>query len=465
MPTLTPAPARWSFRKALLLSPFRPISLLRRSDDLSVKETLLIHLLGAVMIFAAIIGLSAWAMSTDDGYAAIWNFIDWFFEHYEISAPSSMQIRLLLLVAAIAGVALTAIATVASAAVLATVTLAWAARYEPILHSYRRSITRWLIITPHITAMITAVVIVQIWLTKAVSLARASHHAYWQMEEEEWYIRHHESILVFLWCFAGMWLLFAIISGFNARRAIYQCRWPACCETCGYSLTGIRDDQMCPECGAPSSDSRSWDLRPGTAWDMRQQTGRLAAWMACLNTAIKPSTAGRRALLMSAGGGHAKLLFVMLGLIAISTPIGLHVTAFMTNPSYYRLYKIDLELVGVAALAVSQIGGWFIAASMAVSATIAGLISSWISGRNLLSLASQCSSHLMCLMVFWWIVFWITLGTLTFGINIINDIVKLNGTKIAIIFLSCILFVIVAGIIHFNIALWRYVMAARHANW
>jgi hypothetical protein len=128
------------------------------------------------------------------------------------------------------------------------------------------------------------------------------------------------------------------------------------CEVCGYSLNGLPDDALCPECATPARDSRP-ELHPGSPW---QQHPTFANWFRTLAALITRPSATFRALrieprrwraLFWLNMGIASLIFLPGFFWELSRgPLNLH---FIIGPRH----EIDLDANGswCIALAVMSI--------------------------------------------------------------------------------------------------------------
>jgi len=485
-PPAPPVPTPWPLWKAALLSPFRPVGLLKRSDDLTFMGTLWIHWVGLIVGVVVFIELSLWSQSPigNRNFHPIWDVWNELWFDGSITAGGGGIIVLIDAALLVIGVVLTA----------------WCARDETVWQSAKRSIKRAMLLLPHAGLLVSLIAVPSIAMSRASQLYDRLHpisipdfevppyplsaspgspemltyeevlNAAIDAHHEKihslhnagpWYKRYEHSLVRLLWCTGCTWALWVLIVGFSHRRVVYRCRWPTCCEQCGYTLMGLRDDQTCPECGHSVSRSQSWDARPGTAWDRRDQRGTLVAWAASFITSLRPSVVGRQTRLLSADGSHHRLLLSALLLLA---PIQV-------------LFLLAIWKVGADAdsslswtgfmmkwIGISLIFACIWTVIITGSATVVGCLASWYSGRNLLCIAAQGASHLFGLALFWWTLFWVILAFTIANEEAIEAFTRQLGLYPAL-FVVLVYGPVVLYVMHFWIALWRYTLAARHANW
>lgn len=477
----------------MLLSPFRPVRLLKRSDEVTVKSVLLIHGIGLLVGAVVFIELSLWSQSPVSGrdFDPIWDVwrelrIDW---RNAGGAGAVLAIMFYLLI-------------------IATLMAVWGARDETERQSAGRSIKRAMLLLPHAVLLVLLIAAPTIALSRASQLYDSFHpdrgpdfvhppypsnvlpgspemlahqeamkaaiseyqkqYKHWR-KTRPWYWRYQDFLGGSLRFAGWTWGLWVLIVGFSHRPAAYRCRWPACCEQCGYSLMGLRDDQTCPECGHSVALSRSWDARPGTAWDRRHQTGTLKAWAGSLLTFLRPSAVGGQTRLLSADGSHHRLL--LMGLVFVSVVQGLCLWVIWGHgvPRTYTYYDSLWDLLIQRWVWSSLVSVWVLTAAIIGGAMLVGRLASWYAGRNLLCIAAQGASHLVGLALVWW-----TLGCGVFAAFWLGRAMIASlclalgfppGFPPEIILVMLIGACVVLGVFHFWIALWRYTLAARHANW
>lgn len=492
-PPAPPVPTPWPLWKAVLLSPFRPVGLLTRSDDLTIKGTLLIHVIGLLVGAVVFIELSLWAVSPVSGrnFHPIWDVWNALRFDWRITVGGQGIIAFIDAALLLIGVVLSA----------------WGARDETVRQSSKRSIKRAMLLLPHVILLVLLIAAPTIGMSRASQLydrlypggeyfvfppypsnalpgspemlahqeaVDAAFSEYQnklknRLKNRPWYQRYRHFLDGSLWFAGCTWALWVLIVGFSYRPAVYRCRWPACCEQCGYSLMGLRDEQTCPECGHSVALSRSWDARPGTAWDRRHQTGTLKAWAGSLLAFLRPSTVGGQTRLLSADGSHHRLLlfaWLLLPVIHLAFMFAwvlmhLKQSAFTRPIPWDEAVRVWMwsSLVSACALTAAVIG----------SAMLVGRMASWYAGRNLLCIAAQGASHLVGVALVWWTLAWGVVAAFWLGRAMIASLCLALGfsprfpPEIILVMLlgACAVF----GVLHFWIALWRYTMAARHANW
>lgn len=153
---------------------------------------------------------------------------------------------------------------------------AWGAGDEKASASVMGSVKRLLALTPH-----AVVVSFLVWWV-VLSVNPWSFGMDWRVLE----LLQQVAALALTVYFA--WLTAAVMS---PNRATPRCRVPACCEGCGYRLTGLAKGATCPECGKPAAESLRDDLRPGL-WRPRGAGGWPGGRFAGLRCFFRPMRCG-----------------------------------------------------------------------------------------------------------------------------------------------------------------------------
>ncbi|NBC11719.1 MAG: hypothetical protein GVY24_08340 [Planctomycetes bacterium] len=455
MPDPTPDPwddRRWPTEMVLLaplLAIVCPVPVARRLDREHLGLAYLVHLAGGLTATAAIFLLIAWAESlSGSGFAGILEELWGFYE----DLAREIERRPGTLLAVVTGALVTFAFIEVVTLLVAWNMTAWNARAEPFGRSFRRSLARTWLITPHAVVYIVAYSGLIIWLDRE----------YWYTEHQvPWLIRNSEILITLNWCFLTLLLIVTISRAFASGRWGAIGLWPTGCEGCGYNLVGLPKDGSCPECGKPRVESTTRSTRDRNL----NQSGTnvtLGDWLWCSAMAIaRPTALGCRLRTLSPTRGRGMFLLLNLTLVAAVATIGctlLYILAMIEN------HHPDAEDIVPFLLnaSISALIAWMI---MLASASVVGTSARIGTKRNLLPLAMQGSLCLGGMLAIWTAIGWCVVVAL----YVLFDIIELRprqawGFDREVFFFTAMLGTPVLMLLSYLYWLGRITWAGRYAN-
>jgi len=426
MPDPTPNP--WDARPwpavmvplAPLLAIVCPAPVARRLDRVPLGLAYGVHVVGGLLAVLAVLFLTAWAESDQGrGLAGVFGVLRLLFiEIYEDLTRDGES----LIVGLIATAFFVAFIEVVTLLVAWGMT-AWTARVEPFGTSFRRSLARTWLITPHGVFYIVAFG----GLGIALERWRGDLHKNW--DQLPWFVREPEMVMVFAWCVLSLLLIVAVVRAFASGGWGAVCLWPPQCEGCGYSLQGLTRGASCPECGRA--------LAASTAESPRCRTRHRPGWGVTLNdwfrasvmALVRPAALGRELRVLSPTRGRGVFLLMNLVLIAAVNVGGFTCFWWLMYLEHGRAhYPIDLQefiLSAMMTLSITTLIAWMI---MLACASVVGTSARLGTKRNLLPLAMQGSLCLGGLLAIWAAIGWATM----FGFFVLFEVLDVRLYRLGV---------------------------------
>jgi len=435
---------RWTALLSLATCAFLPATTARRTNHISLRRAYLVHLIAALLGVFVILFLDSWGDApTGAGLTSIGGHflrgIAWLVKELA-EAPKTA-------VLSVVGIALLIEVGFAGVAYLI---MPWGAHDEPLRASFRHSLRRTWLQTPHVVWIIAAVGIVAVLLSRADRAWRSAYsvpmpemtssppipsypqgaaqnsqamkdyeeaiqyfNLLWQThwravaewragmrQVQPWYLRFSDAIAVDFGFLSSLWLLGVLLRSAGAPRDVPAIARPPRCDACGYNLTTIALESRCPECGEPVAASLGPHARPGTPWQRRCEIGRFRAWRQSWGTAFRdPVRFGRTLRLSTPGIDHRRFLAMHLPLVfligALSPP-ALFVALEGRSPIPH---EIELVIIGCpVAGTLCTVGATMFSL---LSAGTVGMGFHFRDRRNLLAGAVQVVCYLLPYLLAW----------------------------------------------------------------
>jgi len=441
--------------KAALMALLRPVTAVRRGDHQRLITAWGVHLLGGLGVVFAVWVLSAWSMMSHRVYGreAVWllpgemgELAREFFEELD-------QVWLwVAMVFTAVGIELTWLVSAGAA-------MSWSAMDEPIRTSYAKALRRLWLVTPH-GATLTLVV------GAAIVWADRSRSGFFMN------LRNAEQIVVAgALILGGLWLIRVFLGALTCKEPSAVCLWPARCLRCGYQLTGLDDNQSCPECG--SSVQQSLDPKARQGITMLPGPG---GWLAQTRDAVRrPKALGQTVHVLTPDAGHRKALYWTILLIMLSGPIAMLLggAVVMFINAYVNGYSFDNWMSENIWMLV-MVGFWLAlwTAGVAVGlvllvSTVVGLIEGVKQGRNLMPASVRAAGYQSGFLLLW---------TWVFAVNVLALVImgELDLLQTLSIYynldMELFIFLWFTGVCVLGLAIYvtlitRATRAARHASW
>ena len=415
----------WPALAALATAGVLPSITARKTTHVSLTSAFVVHLLAVVA--TAVVG--ALVFQWVDHARNAMTFIDVWeeclvdlgdlrrqFQHY----PLQMTLAVVLVIVGVEAAYL----------LTALISIAWGALEEPVRASFRNALQRTWLHTSHILLLTllcgTAygylqrahleaasrvsdeyVAKVQTLVRAAESSAQGAHVSASNVDqilEEAWsrypsYVRYGEAVAAILLFAGGVWWQWAFLRFIGAPRPFTPTARPPECESCGYNLTGIPLDGLCPECGGQVAISLGPGVRPGSPWQQRRTLGLARAWWHCLSGAVWHSARfGRQLRVRLAGTDHRWYLALHLPIVFIVAWAGLlGFYAADSGKSPFADRQFAWQVVPVAAALTSVV----VLTVALAAAAVRGVVYRLKAGRNLMAASMQAACYLGGYFVGW----------------------------------------------------------------
>lgn len=405
----------------------------RTWQTLNVRQSLLIHFLGILLFFFGMIILDAvlWYGDITDGLSYIDAIVMLFILVWFLLIQLCYMFTALL-------------------------TSCWGSNIEPFRASFRRSLARWYQLTPFHSAWTLAFIL-------GINVVNEMRWDYWDydygsMSYAFWDFLFSAMILSVFFFYSGIggWFTLRALAVPGSNAVFHpKSRWPALCETCGYALVGLSQEQTCPECG------RSVHSSLNTPRGNTKHTTLAMMRMALLN----PKALGEILVTRTRTGSPAKALIITaLSLLALG-PLGVMYMASIGMITEGQMFLsnifefLQLFLVGGlgAGLGSMVIG---ITIVLAVGSTI-GLIDRIFAKRNTLPTACYAACYASGYVLFISLLMYGFTGVIVFFAERIAD--QMGYYMLEFIPLVWIALVLILTLPYFVIV-GRILRGARYAN-
>ncbi len=451
--------------KAALVALFRPVTAVRRGDHLALGWAWLVHGVGVAMVLSVILVLTAWSDVRGRVPAT------------PIRVVRSLKRLLSDMVAELDSapgwvlLIFTVLFVEFCLWFTAVVAMSWSAREEPLRASYRRSVRRLMLLTPHAATVVAGVGSVMVWLSRLET-------AWWRRTSGDkwdavpWYVAYAENIAMALVAFGCLWSLVIFLKALGCRVPPAMSRWPARCEGCGYQLTGTHKDSDCPECGLAVSATIGCDIRLGTVTPGRGWCWVSGWWLAQSYQAVRrPTALGKKLHVLSPDRGHRLCLAVTLGVLMLSAPLAMGLVYYMVeSPTRPRGGINWRELVEVTLMGGTILGLLMVATTAGVALLGAGIIGSVEGrrhGRNLMPAAVRAACYTSAFALLWAGVFWVNLIVLIVVMfdGLLNQIAAQYNIDMELLVFFWQFGLLGVGLMIYLALIGRATQAARYANW
>ena len=193
-------------------------------------------------------------------------------------------------------------------------TSCWGASVEPMRESFGRSLSRWYQLTPFHAVWTLGMVV-------SIEIIENMRWDYWDYDYDSVMYQLYDFIysamilsIFIVYCGVGGWFTLRALSvPRNNALDKPKCRWPAVCETCGYTIVGLDYQHTCPECGRTVQSSLNTPR--GTAPHNTLAKMRLALF--------NPGALGDILLTRTRTTGPAKALAITALSLLLTGPVGL----------------------------------------------------------------------------------------------------------------------------------------------
>ncbi len=442
---------RYGVGLACLTCLVRPVRAVRSADHLPLGKAWAVHLAGAGLTAGVILVLVGWSEVDGRGTPArvvhsVAGLLAKLAEAFTHPGAWAFGLLCLLLIES-------------AWSVSALVGMSWSARDEPWRQSYRRSLRRLYLLTPHLATLVALAGGAGVWVN------RVSRYQP-RLAYEFGYV-----FVALGYAAVVLWSLGVVLVALGVRRPPASCRWPARCMDCGYELAGVASGRDCPECGLAVSRSLASDGRPGVP-----TPGGLLGWLRVSRLALRrPTELGRRMHVLSPELGPGRCLAWSIGALMFASPPAMGVI-------YLVVETLERTATGTGgardwgeALFVSSVvGSWMglatsgtLVLSALLGAGIVGLVEGWAHGRHLMPAAIRAACYQSGLAVAWALVFWCNL-TLMMVLETLDLLApsptrhSLGPEELGMLWLGS---VVLTGIGIYVALIGRATRAARFANW
>lgn len=209
----------------------RPTTTVRQTDRLGMMASWLVHAAGLAV--AAVV----WPMISETASGSYAGVI------FSLSTSGQQMLAHIgisiaqPLIQSIAGIVSHVLAEEAFFIVAAWGLMAFASQPEPEVASFERTLRRLWRLTPHL--MLCLIALTLAWQRAPLYTLNAPN-------THDWFAA---GLVAALFTLSVIWPMSVILLTTRPPTWRSQCRWPAHCESCGYSLLGLPHDDTCPECG------------------------------------------------------------------------------------------------------------------------------------------------------------------------------------------------------------------------
>lgn len=296
-------------------------------------------------------------------------------------------------------------------------TSCWGAGTERYRESFSRSLCRWYQLTPFHAVWTLALFLA----IEVIEEIRWNHWDYYG--HSDWTYEFWELIMGLLYVLpfllyigvGGWFTLWALSIPKTNAILMPKCRWPALCETCGYSLAGSTRDQTCPECGRTVESSLQTprgNVPYSTFAKMR---------MALFN----PAALGSILLGQTRTPGPAKALASTALLLLLSGPVGVMYIFIIAQIATQEWWLDDLSDF-IQAFVIGGLGVGISAMAVGVLLTlgagsIVSLVDRLFGKRNNLPVACKAACYASGYVLFTAVLLYGFVGMLVVVLNYYED--------------------------------------------
>ncbi|HOW73197.1 MAG TPA: hypothetical protein PKY77_21580 [Phycisphaerae bacterium] len=279
-------------------------------------------------------------------------------------------------------------------------------------------------------------------------------------------IRYGEVFVVQIGFFVGVWVLWALFRAVGAARPIAPIQRPPTCEFCGYNLVATPSNSRCPECGELVAASLGPSVRPGPAWERRQDLGTLRAWWETESQPIlSPGRFGRTVRVCSLNMAHRLFLVGHLPIVFVAAGAATVLSSLAMSSGSLWEEDDGIILWGVAPMLGITSAAACLALAM-LAAAFVGLIHTLHQKRNLLPATAKIGSYLAGYLTLW-VCFasaWCVLTCMLIKARVFNVWRRPYGIPEEFLAFSFWAGPTLAGFLVYVVLLWKATSSTRHAN-
>lgn len=231
-------------------------------------------------------------------------------------------------------------------------------------------------------------------------------------------VRDPEPAIIILTMIAIGWFFWAALRTIGAGRPFHALEHEPQCESCGYNLTSMPGDALCPECGTLVADSLPADHRTGPQWAQPVSSlfGLLSTWFTTGSRAVlRPKEFAHRLVTREPCPAYRPFLLgtlLLIGFIAMTTFVGLGIIEMSGNSNFRDLPFIVMFAAPLLAL-LAMLANLVQVLSIA---SIVGLYLSVRTRKNYMHTAMQMASYTGAFLIPWALIF-VAFATLSYVLD------------------------------------------------
>ncbi len=196
------------------------------------------------------------------------------------------------------------------------------------------------------------------------------------------------------------WFVWVLLRGAAARIVTPADRSAPLCEACGYNLTSMPAEAMCPECGQPVRESVDPTRRRGTVWERREEIGRVRAYLrSAWEAFFSPMTPGAAMQTRVTRWDGARLLIWNLAVCVPLLMAGVIATMCYFLAPNMRPSRAEI-VTGLApmltAAGILVLIGW-----LCLCGAVVMIETMWRDGRNVGQIAVRVGCHHSAMLIPW----------------------------------------------------------------
>ncbi|MGD2109060.1 MAG: hypothetical protein PVI86_06675 [Phycisphaerae bacterium] len=381
---------RWDGTRAFVMAPLFPATTAQRTMHITLTRVWVMHVAALLLTAVVVFFLLALEGSLDARGRVVYN-CGLILGHLADEIGRDAGFVLLITLGVMLACELVFLA-------LAVMAMPWGAADERVGDSFRASLARTWLRTPHLALVVLLAGLSIIGFAEWAKALWNQDYPFGSL----WVLLAEFAPVHTCFALAG-WLLWGLLRSVGAPRDLVPFARPPLCETCGYNLTTIPMEGRCPECGDGVVASLGVDARCGAPWERREALGPVEAWSRTCGAVLRsPSRFGRQLQVTSGKTDHRVFFAFHLPAVFVIGVLLIPVLYFIdTGKNVFTSEPEVVFGVGLVMGGVTTIGAVCLAL---LSTCVLGLLHSFREGRNLLAGAMQMAAYLAPFLV-WWMLF------------------------------------------------------------